>query len=68
MIVKQVKRRSAMVLVLVGMMGTMVSRASVEPVSMSDAEIARRYQERCQSVVASSIAAVVPGDHSGERT
>ena len=51
-----------MVLVVILSAGALVARAGEGVVSLSDAEIARRFEERRQSVIASSIAAIDPAD------
>lgn len=51
-----------MVLVMILSAGTSVARVEKGPVSLSDADIAQRYEERRQGVMASSIAAIDPAD------
>ena len=51
-----------MVLVMILSAGALVARADEKGVSLSDADIARRFAERRQSVIVSSIAAIDPAD------
>ena len=64
MILKLAQQRGIMVLCMILSAGASSSRAMESPVAMSDADITRRFQERRQAVMASSIAAIDPADPS----